>query len=182
MRDLKRHASSAKRLKSDLDVQTDLNNKLESSINKLREENSLMDLRFSNLKKRLDTENIKMVEEVKNLKERNSNLMLNLRMQMTSTTKIDNARQKMSNRVKDLMKANQVLVDQNQEHIITIETLKEQLEGKSPSGYESPGYMHSDKTKGTIGERDYSQPMKREELKGNLELNILNLFRRQEGL
>lgn len=162
LRDLKRHnASSRKEIRSDLDLQIELNQKLEESINKLREKNNLLDVRYSGYKERANSEKSEMLDTIKDLKERNSNLMKNLKLQMTSTTKIDNARQKLSDRCKELQREKDELAAENEEYVNTINELRQRLDTMK-SGSEGHGDRESrdnfrmEKTKGTFSDKDDS--------------------------
>jgi hypothetical protein len=116
---------------------------------KLQEEKNLLDTRLTSLRKKSDSEKSHLVESIKNLKERNANLTKNLRMQMVSTNKIDNIRQKMSDRWKELTLKNQELENSIIQKNVEIESLNKKL-----GGGDTLEHMQFEKTKGTLSDKD----------------------------
>lgn len=108
-----------------------------------------------------DSDKGQLLDAIKNLKEKNTNLMQNLRIQMTSTNKIDAIRQKLSEKCKDLTKQKEELINENEEFVITINQLREQLDNRKNSDISgdamSPDHMQLEKTKGTFSEKEDTQ-------------------------
>lgn len=74
---------------------------------------------------------------------------------MTSTSKIDEARQKLSEKLKVLEKQKGELEQENEEYVGTINELRHRVETMK-SQEESPQNFQLEKTKGTFSDRDQS--------------------------
>ena len=147
------------------------NKELEANIGNLKHENSELNLRWSSLQQKIKNsvqtknesspQSPRKTEEIKNLREKVNYLNRTLRIQITSTNKIDKIRQKLSEKVKLLKNENENLNKSNTQYLSTIRSLEIQWEQLKPAL--NPEFSKNEdernlfeKTKGTSNDKDNS--------------------------
>lgn len=145
----------------DMDMQLEINSKLENSILSLREKNNDLNVSLTRFKEKTKKEKHVMKQTINNLNERVQHLVEDLKLQMVSCSKIDTVRQKLWDTVSQLQSDKQQLENENAQSKLTINDLKAQIESAKPSSGGHEEYDHREfsqaKTKGTFSDRDNSQ-------------------------
>lgn len=102
-----------------------------------------------------------MEDTINNLNQRVEHLVVDLKYQMMTFTKIDNARQKLYEKFRDLQKKNEALELQASQYLSTINELRTKAEGLKPQPavieLSDRHYQSQTKTKGTYSDKDDSQ-------------------------
>ena len=160
--DLNKSSSSMhNRMTENLEIQLEINNKLEGSIHSLREKNNDLNVSLTRFKEKAKKEKKAMKETISNLNQRVEHLITDLKLQMVSANKIDSVREKLAGNVKELQIHKEELEKENEEYILTINELKQQIENtKSKGGIHEDGdhrEFSQTKTKGTFSDKDDSQ-------------------------
>jgi chromosome segregation ATPase len=147
-------------LMTELEVEQNFNRKLESRIEVLLTE--IQTLQIAIIDRRdpgLGEDKEKLERSLKNWREKANNLDKTLRLNMNSTSKIDNVRIMLSEKVKLLCQEKEELEVENREFQNALNSLRAQLENIKGGDYvpEFQENMQFEKTKGTFSDKGTSQ-------------------------